>query len=173
MPPFWKGSKEKQPTTDPKQDTDVHLSAEPDFSTVPNESVPNLEPAPNCEPDTKPKPLQGRLWNEAYEQLKSNNAELVESYEKILSTQLFRSQNGPSEPASLENRIDKAYDERWKQMQMIVETALEKKKQSIEKKQKIGNGLAAVSTTMSQAVRAVPEAAVAWTGVCFVLEVSL
>ncbi|PKK50620.1 hypothetical protein CI102_4876 [Trichoderma harzianum] len=160
MPPFWTKRKGKQPN----KDTKVHLSAEPGCPTVPNESVPDLEPAPNCELDTEPKPLQGRLWNEAYEQLKSNNTELVESYEKILSTQLFRGQNGPSESASLENRIDKAYVERWKQMQMIVEAALEKKKQSIEKKQKIGNGLAAVSITMSQAVRAVPEAAVAWTG---------
>lgn len=169
MPPFWTKRKGKQPN----KDTKVHLSAEPGCPTVPDESVPDLEPAPNCELDTEPKPLQGRLWNEAYEQLKSNNTELVESYEKILSTQLSRGQNGPSESASLENRIDKAYDERWKQMQMIVEAALEKKKQSIEKKQRIGNGLAAVSITMSQAVRAVPEAAVAWTGVCFTLEVSL
>lgn len=58
-------------------------------------------------------------------------------------------------------------------MQMIVEAALEKKKPNNEKRQKIGSGLAAVSTTMSQAVRAVPEAAVAWTGVCFTLAVSL
>ncbi|KAL7956275.1 hypothetical protein V8C34DRAFT_315809 [Trichoderma compactum] len=143
MPPFWNRLKERQPRAGRKKDT---------------------------RPDVEPKPLQGRLWNEAYEQLKSNNAELVESYETILSTQLFRGQNGPSESASLENQIDKAYGERWKQMQMIVEAALEKKKQSIEKKQKIGNGLAAVSTAMSQAVRAVPEAAVAWTGACFALE---
>ncbi|PNP54198.1 hypothetical protein THARTR1_05405 [Trichoderma harzianum] len=170
MPPFWKRLREKQPSADPKKEIKVHLSAEPAFPTVPNGSVPDLEPAPNCEPDIEHKPLQGRLWNEAYEQLKSNNAELVESYEKILSTQLFRGQNGPSESASLENRIDKAYGERWKQMQMIVEAALEKKKQGIEKKQKAVSGLVAVSTAMSQAVRAVPEAAVAWTGVCFALE---
>lgn len=169
MPPFWKKWKEKQSN----KDTKVHLSVEPDFPTVPNESVPNPGPAPNCEPDVEPKQVQGRLWNKAYEQLKSSNTELVESYEKILSTKLSRDQNSPSEPASLENRIDKAYDERWKQMQMIVEAALEKKQQSIEKKQKIGSGLAAVGITMSQAVRAVPEGAVAWTGVCFALEVSL
>ncbi|KAF3074921.1 hypothetical protein CFAM422_002706 [Trichoderma lentiforme] len=166
MPPFWKKRKGKRL----KEDISVQLSVEPDFPTVPNESVPNPEPAPNCEPDVEPKQLQGRLWNKAYEQLKSSNTELVESYEKILSTKLFRDQNGPSEPASLENRIDKAYNERWKQMQMIVEAALEKKQQSNEKKQKIGSGLAAVGTTMSQAVRAVPEGAVAWTGVCFALE---
>ncbi|KKP00577.1 hypothetical protein THAR02_07302 [Trichoderma harzianum] len=166
MPPFWKKRKGKQP----KEDISVQLSVEPDFPTVPNESVPNPESAPDCEPDVEPKQLQGRLWNKAYEQLKSSNTELVESYEKILSTKLSRDQNGNSEPASLENRIDKAYNERWKQMQMIVEAALEKKQQSIEKKQKIGSGLAAVGITMRQAVRAVPEAAVAWIGVCFALE---
>ncbi|OPB43187.1 hypothetical protein A0O28_0088230 [Trichoderma guizhouense] len=166
MPPFWKKRKGKQP----KEDISVQLSVEPDFPTVPNESVPNPDPAPNCESDVETKQLQGRLWNKAYEQLKSGNTELVESYEKILSTKLSRDQNGTSEPASLKNRIDKAYNERWKQMQMIVEAAVEKKQQSNEKKQKIGSGLAAVGTTMSQAVRAFPEGAVAWTGVCFALE---
>ncbi|KAL7911179.1 NACHT domain-containing protein [Trichoderma velutinum] len=171
LPPFWKKLKGKQPSADSnKGKVPVHLSAEPDFPTVPDEPVPSPDLAPSYEPDSEPKQLQVRLWNTAYEQLKSSNTELVESYEKILSTHFFFGQNGPSESASLENRIDKVYDERWKQMHIIVEAALERNKQSIERKQKFDSCLAAVSSTMSQAVRAVPEAAVAWTGICFALE---
>ncbi|KAL7798166.1 hypothetical protein V8C37DRAFT_247410 [Trichoderma ceciliae] len=151
---------------------------QPNFPTVPDESVPDppqldpqLDPKPvlNSEPNIAPRQPQGRLWNEAYEQLESNNAELVESYEKILSQQLPRDQ-GSSEPAFPENRIDAAYDERWKQMQTIVEVVIERTKTAIARRRKIGGGLTVVSTAMNQAVRAVPEAAVAWTGVCFALE---
>ncbi|KAL7941685.1 sugar transporter domain-containing protein [Trichoderma barbatum] len=102
-----------------------------------------------------------------------SNSELVESYEKILSRELLRGQHDSSEHASLENQIDATYDGRWKQMQVIVEAALKRKKERSGKRQKIGSGLAAVRTTMSQAVRTVPEAAVAWTGVCFALDVRL
>ncbi|EHK15471.1 uncharacterized protein TRIVIDRAFT_165017 [Trichoderma virens Gv29-8] len=171
MPRLLKRLKEKLSNTDTKKDDGAQAYVSPNFPSVPHEPVPNPKPAPNPKPNIEPRRLKGRLWNEAYEQLKSNNAELVESYEKILSTELLRSRHDSTEPAALANRIDGAYDERWKQMQMIVETALERKKERIAAKQKIGSGLATVSTAMGQAVRAVPEAAVAWTGVCFALEI--
>ncbi|ETS01555.1 hypothetical protein M419DRAFT_80502, partial [Trichoderma reesei RUT C-30] len=115
-------------------------------------------------------PLQGRLWNEAYELLKSSNAELVASYEKVLSRELLRGQHGNTESASSENRIDAEYGERWRQMYTVADAALRRQEEKVAKKQKIGAGLAAVSTAMRQALRTVPEAAVAWTGVCLAFE---
>jgi hypothetical protein len=165
-----KGKEKLLPSRSKKDDASLHS----DLQSVPDSGSPpesDLKPAPNSEPDIAPSQLQGRLWNEAYEQLKSNNAELVESYEKIISQELPHDQQGSSQPAPLENRIETTCDERWKQMQTIMEAVSERTKRRLVKKQKIGGGLIAVSTAMNQAVRVVPEAAVAWTGVCFALEV--
>ncbi|KAM0264674.1 hypothetical protein ACHAQJ_000499 [Trichoderma viride] len=166
-----KKGKEKLLQPRPKKDD---ASTQSNLQSVPGDSrpdpEPDLEPAPSSELDIAPSQFQGRLWNEAYEQLKSNNAELVESYEKILSQELPRDQPESPEPTPLENRIETAHDERWKQMKTIMEVVLERTKKKVAKKQKIGGGLVAFNTVMNQAVRAVPDTAVAWTGVCFALE---
>ncbi|KAL7934913.1 hypothetical protein V8C35DRAFT_300153 [Trichoderma chlorosporum] len=172
MPRLLKKLKEKLRSTDLQEESNANnlTSVQPDVTSTPNQTVPNHEHAPNSESSAIPKSLQGRLWNAAYEQLKLENSELVESYEKILSRELFRGAHDSSEPTSLENRINAAYDERWRQMQMIVEGAMGRKKETTGKSEKFGSGLSTVRAAMGQAVRAVPEAAVAWTGVCFALE---
>lgn len=173
MTRFLKKLKEKLSTADPNENKKAHASVQPDSPPLLNGSPPFPRPRTSIKPATEPMPLQARLWNEAYELLKSSNAELVDSYEQILSRELLRGQHAVSEPASLHNRIDAAYGERWKQMHTIVDVAMRRQEERVAKQKKIAGGMAAVSTAMRQAVRAVPEAAIAWTGVCFAFEVSL
>ncbi|KAL6864200.1 hypothetical protein J3F83DRAFT_151605 [Trichoderma novae-zelandiae] len=172
MPRLLKKLKEKLSNTDANRDNKVHVSVQPDPLPVPNGSPPVPKPLTITEPVNEPKPLQGRLWNEAYELLKASNAELVDSYERILSRELLRDQHGGFEPMSLDNRIDAGYEERWKQMHIIVDAALGRQEERVARKQKIGGGLAAVGIVMRQAARTAPEAAVAWTGVCFAFEMA-
>ncbi|KAL6908366.1 hypothetical protein GGI43DRAFT_420241 [Trichoderma evansii] len=150
-----KKGKEKLLKPQPKDDAQIQSDLQP---------VPN--PAPASSSNIVPRQLQERLWNEAYEQLKSSNAEVVECYEKILSQELTSDQHvsSESESALLENRIETAYDERWKQMQTVMDVVMKRTKKKAVKRQTLGGGLTAVNIAMSQAVRTVPEAAVAWTG---------
>ncbi|KAL7819211.1 hypothetical protein V8C44DRAFT_131410 [Trichoderma aethiopicum] len=172
MTRFLKKLKEKLSTADPNENKKAHASVQPDSPPLPNGSPPSPRPRTSIKPVTEPMPLQARLWNEAYELLKSSNAELVDSYEQILSRKFLRGQHAVSEPASLDNRIDATYGGRWKQMHTIVDAAMKRQEERVAKQQKIAGGMAAVSTAMRQAVRAVPEAAIAWTGVCFAFEMA-
>ncbi|PTB66461.1 WD40 repeat-like protein [Trichoderma citrinoviride] len=133
MPRLLNKLKEKWSTRDPNKDKQVHVPIEPDPPPVPNGSTAVPMPPASTEPVIEPKPLQGRLWNEAYELLKLSNAELVEAYEKILSRELLHDQGCVSKPASLENRIDAAYGGRWKQMHTIVNAALKRQEERAEK----------------------------------------
>ncbi|RFU81298.1 high-affinity glucose transporter [Trichoderma arundinaceum] len=168
MPQISKWFKDKLPKAHTKKDRKQPIQSDP--PSVPDQSEPDPKSTPSPGAGIEPKQLQGQLWNKAYDELKSNNAEVVETYERILSCELPRSQQESSDSASPENRIDATHDERWKQMQIVVEAVLERTKKKVVKKQRIGNGLTAVGIAMNQAVRAAPEAAVAWTGVCFALE---
>lgn len=170
MPRLINKLKAKLSRTESGRNSQVHPSAQPNSPTEPNAVPAVLKPPTGIVPIVEQKPLQGRLWNEAYELLKSSNAELVASYEKVLSRELLRGQHGNTESASSENRIDAEYGERWRQMYTVADAALRRQEEKVAKKQKIGAGLAAVSTAMRQALRTVPEAAVAWTGVCLAFE---
>lgn len=73
-----------------------------------------------------------------------NNVELVESNEKILSRELLQRSQDSSKPAFLESKTEGAYAGIWKQIQIIVEAALERKKERVVKKQTFSGGLTAV-----------------------------
>lgn len=150
---------------------EIQPPIQPNRPSPPNDLRPDINPAPNLEPAIDPGKLQIRLWNEAYEEIKLESPHLVETYEKILSSDLPHDLQESSAPAIPQNRINAAHNERWKQMQTIVETVSERTKRKVAKKKKTGHGLTAVSAAMNQAVRLIPEASIAWTGVCFALEV--
>ncbi|KAK5994835.1 Vegetative incompatibility protein HET-E-1 [Cladobotryum mycophilum] len=130
-------------------------------------------PEEDQDPKIASQPIQERLWNQAYEQAKDSDADVVEAYEKIISRQL-PGQPQPSIDAECpSNQINPTPDKRRQQMQMIVQAGLERTKKETLIKQRIGKNLktfGVVRKTMDQAVGSAPEAAVAWVGICFTLE---
>jgi hypothetical protein len=131
----------------------------------------SITPAPPCD-------LSGRLWEIAYEKAKESDAEIVDAYERILSTWLHRSETVLECPKSadgeLENKISPDIDCRREQMQQIMQYMQEKAEMHAETRQKFEKGIG-IFTILKElgntAVKASPEAALAWGGVCCVVEV--
>ncbi|KAL3599813.1 hypothetical protein FPOAC2_04041 [Fusarium poae] len=118
--------------------------------------------------------LQERLWNKAYDGLKASEPKLVGAYEKILGSKLH--EDGPSSVASepTDNGIASAWGPRCRQMQQLIQAGLGRTQKQASIKQGIDEGLQAIQAVrgiMDSAVKAAPEAAVAWVGVCLGLEI--
>ena len=120
--------------------------------------------------------LPVRLWDRAYDDLRREETDLVDIYEKILSRQL---QDGPCSavPESQPNTIaQNNSDARRRQMTQLIHAGLDKTAREAMVKEGLGVAVAVVLSArniISSAIQAVPQAALAWTGVCLVLEVRL
>ncbi|KAL2140827.1 hypothetical protein VTI28DRAFT_3191 [Corynascus sepedonium] len=117
--------------------------------------------------------LPARLWDRAYDDLRREESELIELYEKILSRQL---QDGPGSavPESQPNTIarDDA-DARRRQMARLIHAGLDKTGREAKVKEGLGVAVDVVLSSMnviSSAIQAVPQAALAWSGMCLALE---
>lgn len=120
-----------------------------------------------------PERLRERLWNQAYDGLKADEPGIVDAFEKLLSTEL---QNNDRDTPPSANIIGSTPDERRPQMESLVQVGLERTAKEVAIKQKVNVGIQTVSMVkgaMDKAVQVAPQAAIAWVGVCFVLEVSL
>ncbi|KAF4920398.1 Vegetative incompatibility protein HET-E-1, partial [Colletotrichum fructicola] len=116
--------------------------------------------------------LKERLWNQAYDNLKRSESKLVEAYENLLSAELPGDSHTPA--ASAENHIKPDPQERWHQMELLVQVGLQKTKKDAESKQKASDVIRVISPLkegIGKAVQAAPEAAIAWVGVSFALEI--
>ncbi|KAF4474795.1 Vegetative incompatibility protein HET-E-1 [Colletotrichum fructicola Nara gc5] len=116
--------------------------------------------------------LKERLWNQAYDNLKRSESKLVEAYENLLSAELPGDSHTPA--ASAENHIKPDPQERWHQMELLVQVGLQKTKKEAEFKQKASDVIRVISPlteVIGKAVQAAPEAAIAWVGVSFALEI--
>jgi hypothetical protein len=120
--------------------------------------------------------LPVRLWDRAYNDLQREETDLVDAYEKILSRQL---QDGPGSavPESQPNTIAQTNsDARRRQMIQLIHTGLEKTAREATVKEDLGvavNVVLSARNIISSAIQAVPQAALAWTGICLALEVRL
>lgn len=120
--------------------------------------------------------LPVRLWDRAYNDLKREEKDLVDAYEKILSRQL---QDGPGSavPESQLNTIaQNNSDARRNQMAQLIQAGLDKTAREATVKEGLGVAVDVVLSArniISSAIQAVPQAALAWTGVCLALEVRL
>ncbi|KAF4417603.1 Vegetative incompatibility protein HET-E-1 [Colletotrichum fructicola] len=74
--------------------------------------------------------LKERLWNQAYDNLKRSESKLVEAYENLLSAELPGDSHTPA--ASAENHIKPDPQERWHQMELLVQVGLQKTKKEAE-----------------------------------------
>ncbi|RKK75498.1 Vegetative incompatibility protein HET-E-1 [Fusarium oxysporum] len=140
---------------------------------------PTSQPTPSrptsTDAETSPLPsLQERLWNQAYDELKASEPKLVEAYEKILSVGLHRKDPSSVTCESTENEIEGARETRCRQMQQLVRDGLDRTQKAASIKRGIDEGLQAVQAVrgiVDKAVKAAPEAAIAWVGICLGLEI--
>lgn len=117
-----------------------------------------------------------QLWNTAYDQLKQKEPKLVDAYETILS-QPFRGDSLDHYPLNQQNSIEQTnVSKRRSQMDKLIQSGLARTEKEAKVKQSIGEVMQmvlSVKDVVSSAVQAMPQAALAWTGVCFALQVSL
>ena len=128
---------------------------------------PTASPAPTA--STPPIPPE-RLWDLAYDSLKDDEPKLVKAYEKVLSHEL--EENASSSVASAIEQTNPAI--RRSQMSQLVQAGLKKTEKETKVKQDIGNALQVVLSAkdiIGSAIQTVPQAALAWTGVCFALQI--
>ncbi|WYZ35562.1 hypothetical protein EsH8_X_000209 [Colletotrichum jinshuiense] len=139
--------------------------------------TPSPRPATSTQPlasqsETSAPRLQTRLWDEAYNKLKSKEPQIVGEYEKFLSAEL---QNRDSIPvAAAENPIAPVLHERRDHMEQLVKIGLQRTEKGAAMKENISDILQIVSPVkelVKSCVQGAPEAALAWVGVCFVLEI--
>lgn len=124
--------------------------------------------------------LRGRLWNEAFDGLESVDANTIKRYKEILLEQLQNQdgqlQDAPSDPVSAnDDAIRPANNGRWRQMEQLVEIGLQRTDKSNTIKSSISDKVKVITPfkeLIGNAVKASPEASVAWVGVSFALEVS-
>ncbi|KAH7063877.1 NACHT domain-containing protein [Paraphoma chrysanthemicola] len=137
--------------------------------------------APAAATAVSPSNLPERLWDEAYSQTRVSDSDIVDAYEKILSARLSEHNAGDLEPPAEstedtlhQNEIAHDVGKRRLQMQQLVQHGLRKTEKDAAAKQGIGDGIQAVivvKEVVDKAIQASPEAAVAWVGVCFALEI--
>jgi len=115
--------------------------------------------------------LSERLWNQAYDDLQAGEPTPVSAYEKILSRELD-DRTGPAGTA--QNAIEKDRLARRAQMQRLIRADLKKTEREANAKRRISDTMdifLSVEGIVDYAVQTVPQAALAWTGVCFALQV--
>ncbi|KAF5579266.1 WD domain protein [Fusarium subglutinans] len=152
-------------------------------ATSPAPPDPNHQSSRDTQPteDTEPtahasEGLPRRLWNQAYDELKSSETSksIVEAYEKILSSQLPTEILPPDNGTAVTNVIASDADVRWKQMERLVQFGLEKTANDADRKQKVNQWLEMIKPirqAIDTGIKAAPEAAVPWAGICCALEI--
>ncbi|KAK7425146.1 hypothetical protein QQX98_000060 [Neonectria punicea] len=117
--------------------------------------------------------LPDRLWNRAYDALKEEDSQLVDTYERLLSHELEGDPTS-TDLSSQKNSIEQdSLEKRRHQMTQLVVAGLKKTEREANVKRDVEKGMQAVSSTkalMDAAVKAYPEASLAWAGVCIILE---
>lgn len=140
-------------------------------------AVAEPRPRPSSVIVDKSASLPEHLWDRAYDELKEDEAEtaLVQAYEKILSRHL-RDRNPASDSDVDEENIIAQDDPgaRRAQMKRLVTSGLAKIKRETRIKESLDKGVQVILSAkeiISSAIQTIPQAALAWTGVCVALEV--
>ncbi|KAH8807357.1 WD40-repeat-containing domain protein [Xylogone sp. PMI_703] len=109
------------------------------------------------------------LWDRAYDNLKRNEPRLLELYEKTLSGFL-----DGSEGEAGRNIIEQDPSKRLHQMYGLLRAGLDKTAKLATTEKKISGAIdiiLSVKTAISGALQAIPIAALAWTGICFTIQI--
>jgi hypothetical protein len=125
--------------------------------------------------DSAASPIVERLWDQAYEDLKTDESLLVIAYEKLLSRNLDRNATDSVASESQDNAIEQTNPAiRRAQMCQLVQAGLKETESAAKGLQLIGNAVRVVLSAkefVDSAIQAVPQAALAWAGVCFALQI--
>ncbi|KAM0516054.1 hypothetical protein ACHAPE_005677 [Trichoderma viride] len=118
--------------------------------------------------------LPERLWDQAYDALKIQDAALVQAYEKILSRNL-RGQgfNSPVTDSDKNAIAQNNPHTRRTQMRQLIDEGLNNTAREGKLKETIGTAtqfVFAAQDIISSAIQTAPQAALAWAGVCVALE---
>lgn len=128
-------------------------------------ATPNLVAKEKREFPTEPQ----QLWDESYENLKSEQPSLLNAYENILAREL----NAESLPASASVDQQDVIEQkdagmRRAQMRRVIQKGLDRTEREAKIKKSVGKGMEvalAVDEIMKLALKACPEAALAWSGI--------
>ncbi|RYP84315.1 hypothetical protein DL770_005219 [Monosporascus sp. CRB-9-2] len=149
----------------------ITASTTPSLPASPAPTTPTPQPT---SPDLTTSELQGRLWNEAYDDLKKKESKLVDAYERLLSRELSEGDSSSMDETPQENEIEQTnLKTRRTQMVRLVQAGLKKIEKEAAVKHDIQEKMHTVSSVkelIDTAVKSVPEAAIAWTGACFILQ---
>ena len=152
--------------------TGDEISAPPDSAPLMSQTA--LSTTRSATPTSPPE----QLWNRAYDELKNDHGQLLLGYEKILSQELDGVDwNTISESQLVETMIEEKNPvERKSQMTRLVQAGLEKTETEANVKKGAGEAIQVVLSAkdmIGSVINDVPQAALAWTGVCLALQVSL
>ncbi|KAJ4135232.1 hypothetical protein NW768_004853 [Fusarium equiseti] len=173
---------------DQLQQHDEAIPPSPATNLVPSPPPPTAQTAPRAysPPQTvlfEPEDAIS-LWNDAYDSLRTKDEPLVTAYEKLLSQEL-RSEEDDRNDSESENRIDNEdVNHRHKQLQMIIKNGQQRAEEEKtiytifgktfavrDQASRTAEFVKSVKTIVDEAVKASPEAALAWAGVCTVLPI--
>ncbi|KAL2885250.1 Vegetative incompatibility protein HET-E-1 [Ceratocystis lukuohia] len=152
-------------------------------SPVPVRPVPRTARPPSLvvssPPPTKSEPvllhtLQEKIWEDAYQRLKSEEPELVKAFESIILSEPQLDETSTEPTDRIEGKVTAELKVTSRQMRKVAEKGIERTKKEASLKQGIDRGLQAVQAIMGimdKALRAAPEAAVIWATVCLGIEV--
>ncbi|KKF96006.1 Vegetative incompatibility protein HET-E-1 [Ceratocystis platani] len=170
--------KKNTPLRRPDQATSLTAS-----SSVPVRPVPRTARPPSLvvtsPPPTKSEPvllhtLQEKIWDDAYQRLKSEEPELVKAFESIILSEPQLDETSTEPTDRIEGKVTAELKVTSRQMRKVAEKGIERTKKEASLKQRIDRGLQAVQAIMGimdKALRAAPEAAVIWATVCLGIEV--
>ncbi|TEY39703.1 hypothetical protein BOTCAL_0453g00070 [Botryotinia calthae] len=148
------------------------LKANSQAATIPSDHLPSIHKEDNIK----------SLWDCAYDAVKKENPELVMKYEKLLSTELLEKDSEPDKDPlkqgkktldQTDNIIDPKLLNRRAQLKDIItcgQKRMDARRTGLQ--DKIAQGAKFVlwgKDLIGEAVKASPEASVAWAGVCIIL----
>jgi hypothetical protein len=142
----------------------------------PNTAISTMPPPTTALNPTMSQIQPEQLWDRAYDELKADESKLVRAYEKVLSQELDKYALSVAS-GSQANTIEQIKPTiRRSQMGQLVKAGLKKTETETKMKQTIGKTMQVVRSAkdiVSFAVQACPQAALAWAGVCFALQILL
>jgi hypothetical protein len=155
----------------------TRLSNATAVSKVQSEVESHLQPNPGHTTLGKSATLPEHLWDRAYDDLKVQETALVQAYERILSGKLYDRGLESNGDVYEENTI--AQDNpgtRRAQMERLITAGIAKITREARVKGNIGTGIQVIMSAkdiISSAIQNIPQAALAWAGVCVALEASI
>ncbi|KAI4611099.1 uncharacterized protein J4E87_010618 [Alternaria ethzedia] len=136
-------------------------------------STTDVQSTSTSTPELVAESLPGRLWNLAYDQLKSKDPKLIEHYEGILSSQIDGQE---LKAVDLNTQINKISLEQPRSLQMrqLVASGLLRTEKAAATNEAVAQGLQVfnvVKDSVATATRASPEASIAWVPICLALDI--